>query len=198
MGRKKNSTSEMNVAEKLSAPLTQRLNELIIDGDKLKDFLGCTIQAVNQYKLGTSRPSLENLCKIAKFYGVSTDYLLGLSKIPTNKPDIQSACLTTGLEETAVDFLELLKNAKTIDCNYALEAINFLLSDCNVEFWKKLRVYFANSGKMFSAPIEGETEVQEFSADEVLSMYLAKNNEYLKTMRREWQQIHKKEEKEDG
>ena len=73
MGRKSSATSGMNVAEKQATPLAQRLNELITDSNGLKDFLGCSIQAVNQYKLGISRPSLENLCKIADFYGVSTD-----------------------------------------------------------------------------------------------------------------------------
>ncbi len=111
MGRKKNATSEMDVAEKLSAPLTQRLNELITDSNELKDFLGCSIQAVNQYKLGISRPSLENLCKIADFYGVSTDYILG--RTPTKTPDLKkrAMCDYSGLTESALEFLHSLQDS---------------------------------------------------------------------------------------
>lgn len=110
MGRKKNATSEMDVVEKLSAPLTQRLNELITDSNELKDFLGCSIQAVNQYKLGISRPSLENLCKIADFYGVSTDYLLGRTTVKTSDMDKRKMCDYSGLTESALEFLHSLKD----------------------------------------------------------------------------------------
>ena len=110
MGRKKNTTSEMDVAEKLSAPLTQRLNELIADSNELKDFLGCSIQAVNQYKLGISRPSLENLCKIADFYGVSTDYLLGRTPTKTSDMDKRAMCDYSGLTESALELLHSFKD----------------------------------------------------------------------------------------
>ena len=110
MGRKKNATSEMDVAEKLSAPLTQRLNELITDSNELKDFLGCSIQAVNQYKLGISRPSLENLCKIADFYGVSTDYLLGRTQTKTSDMDKRAMCDYSGLTESALELLHSFKD----------------------------------------------------------------------------------------
>lgn len=109
MGRKKNTTSDANVAEKLSTPLTQRLNELITDSNELKDFLGCSIQAVNQYKLGVSRPSLENLCKIADFYGVSADYLLGRTPTRTSDMDKRAMCDYSGLTESALEFLHSLQ-----------------------------------------------------------------------------------------
>lgn len=107
MGRKKNATSDMNVAEKMCTPLAQRLDTLITDSSALKEFLGCSIQAINQYRLGTSRPSLENLCKIADFYGVSTDYLLGRTPDDVRTPDMdkRGVCAYTGLSEKAVSRL---------------------------------------------------------------------------------------------
>lgn len=124
MGRKKNSTSETDVSEKMSAPLTQRLNELITDSNELKDFLGCSIQAVNQYKLGISRPSLENLSKIADFYGVSTDYLLGRTDIKTANADKRTMCEYSGLTESALEYLHSL-----LDNPDYLRMINAILSD---------------------------------------------------------------------
>lgn len=109
MARKKNNTSGLDAAQKQSTPLAQRLSELINNTNELKDYLGCSIQAVNQYKSGESRPSLENLCKIADFYGVSTDYLLGRAKSPTIDEDIQKAIKTTGLSEEAITHLNTVK-----------------------------------------------------------------------------------------
>lgn len=103
MPRRKNPTSDMDVAKKMKVPLAQRLNTLITDGNALKDFLDCSIQAVNQYKLGISRPSLENLCKIADFYGVSTDYLLGRTDTPSVNENIQIACRVTRLSQKSVE-----------------------------------------------------------------------------------------------
>ncbi|HIX30578.1 MAG TPA: helix-turn-helix domain-containing protein [Firmicutes bacterium] len=106
MGRKRSKTSEMDVAEKQKTPLAKRLSKLITDGNELKDFLGVSAQAINQYKLGLSRPSLENICKIADFYGVSTDYLLGRTDTPSIEEDTQTASKTTGLSEDSIVFLQ--------------------------------------------------------------------------------------------
>lgn len=128
MGRKKNATSEMDVPEKLSAPLTQRLNELITDSNELKDFLGCSIQAINQYKLGISRPSLENLCKIADFYNVSTDYLLGRTEIKTSDTDLKSACEFFGLTEESAKMVLAYKNVFKTTKNTTIRGLAWLFN----------------------------------------------------------------------
>ena len=110
MGRKRNPASDMDVSGKLSTPLAQRLNELITDTNALKDHLGVSAQAVNQYRLGLARPSLENLCKIADFYNTSTDYLLGKTNIKTASTDKRAMCEYTGLTESALEFLHSLRD----------------------------------------------------------------------------------------
>ena len=67
MGRKTIPASPMNVAEKQNTALAKRLDELITDTNALKTYLDISAQAINQYRLGISRPSLENLCKIADY-----------------------------------------------------------------------------------------------------------------------------------
>lgn len=132
MGRKRNDTSGMDVAEKQATPLARRLNELIVDGNALKDYLDVSAQAINQYRLGMARPSLENLCKIAKFYGVSTDYLLGLTDTPSTKEDIQAACKTTGLSEQAIEELHS-KTCDTFSPICTIPELNDLL--VSPKFW---------------------------------------------------------------
>lgn len=107
MPRKKSPTSEMKPSKQAKTPLAQRINSLITDANALKDYLGCSIQAINQFRYGESRPSLENLCKIADYYHVSTDYLLGRTPDDVKTPDmeIRGACAFTGLSSTAVAFL---------------------------------------------------------------------------------------------
>ena len=38
---------------------------------------GISMGALSAYETGRYAPALENLCKLADFYGVSLDYLLG-------------------------------------------------------------------------------------------------------------------------
>lgn len=102
MGRKTIPASSMNVAEKQNTTLAKRLDELITDTNALKTYLDISAQAINQYRLGISRPSLENLCKIADYYGVTTDYLLGRTTTKTVNEDIATTSKTTGLSEAAV------------------------------------------------------------------------------------------------
>ena len=126
----------MDISEKLSTPLTQRLNELITDNAELKDFLGCSIQAVNQYKLGVSRPSLENLCKIADFYGVTVDYLLGRTETKSPDANLKAVCDYTGLSEESVKSIKFDHSQKRGKGTF--EIMNFLISEFFLGFWANL------------------------------------------------------------
>ena len=44
--------------------------------------LGVTKQAVSNWENGNIQPSIEMLLRLAKLFGVSTDYLLGLENTP--------------------------------------------------------------------------------------------------------------------
>jgi transcriptional regulator with XRE-family HTH domain len=47
---------------------------------KLAEVLGLTKGAVNSWEAGSSQPSLLCVMKLAGFFGVTTDYLLGLNE----------------------------------------------------------------------------------------------------------------------
>jgi transcriptional regulator with XRE-family HTH domain len=61
-----------------------------------------TRQTFGNWLAGRNQPDYETLIAIAKYYNVSTDYLLGLTETPTRNEDVQKACTTTGLSEKAV------------------------------------------------------------------------------------------------
>ena len=46
----------------------------------LAEFMGVSVQAYQKYEYGTAEPTFDSLCKLADFYNVSTDYLLGREK----------------------------------------------------------------------------------------------------------------------
>jgi transcriptional regulator with XRE-family HTH domain len=61
----------------------KRIRELREDSDKtqkeLASVLHCSQQVYSNYELGQRDVPTDILIKIAKYYGVSTDYILGLS-----------------------------------------------------------------------------------------------------------------------
>lgn len=61
----------------------KRIRELREDSDKtqkeLARALHCSQQVYSNYELGQRDVPTDILIKIAKYYGVSTDYILGLS-----------------------------------------------------------------------------------------------------------------------
>ena len=66
----------------------QRLEDLRIDNDKtqaeIAEYLGCQREVYRRYEKGTRQIPVDFLIRLAAFYNVSTDYLLGLtnSKAP--------------------------------------------------------------------------------------------------------------------
>ena len=71
----------------------------------LSKYLGITSQMVGYYKIGKSSPDWETIVKIAKYFNVSTDWLLGISDFKTVSADIQNAINVTGLSESAIETL---------------------------------------------------------------------------------------------
>ena len=86
--------------------------------------LGISRATVALYESGARIPDAEVLRDIAQRCCVSADYLLGLSKIPTNDKDLAFVCNYTGLSERAVNMLEFTQHFP----GYS-EAIDSLLSD---------------------------------------------------------------------
>lgn len=135
MGRKKNITS-LDIGVKMTEFPAKALNQLINDSQQLAEYLHCSTQAINQYKNGTSRPSLDNLSKIADYYNVTTDYLLGRTEAPSSDPDIRTACDYTGLSPRAVDILHTLSNSPSYTRDLRISFIDHILeSDI---FWSRI------------------------------------------------------------
>lgn len=75
--------------------------------------LGVSREVLNHWESGTRQIKGEHLVKLATYYGVSADYLLGLTESPSTDETQIAAEKYTGLSSQAVTMLATLKNSET-------------------------------------------------------------------------------------
>lgn len=99
-------------------PFPKRLRELMgtsITQETLSSKIGKTRQTVSQYVNGISEPGYDTLVKIADFFDVSTDYLLGRTLTRTADTTKQAVMEYTGLSEANVNSLHhMVENAQPV------------------------------------------------------------------------------------
>ena len=89
--------------------------------------VGITRVAMGYYEKGERKPDVEILFKIADYYKVSADYLIGLSGVKTPDIDTQGMAAKTGLSERAIERICYIGNFlhKTESLNILLQSANF-------------------------------------------------------------------------
>jgi len=118
--------------EQALTPFAQRLSELMeergVSQAQVGEAIGAQRQTVSLYKLGQSKPDIESLAKIARFFEVTSDYLIGLSE--DNIPDLEARAIVdkTGLSKQALDVLLELKEDALLYSFNLWEAISFILT----------------------------------------------------------------------
>jgi transcriptional regulator with XRE-family HTH domain len=102
-----------NTADGYDGPFATRLRELMeapdISQAKVAEHVGVTRQAISSYSLGTSVPDIDKLVRIAEFFNVSTEYLLGRTEIKKVDATKQAAAEYLDLSEEAIDAIHLLR-----------------------------------------------------------------------------------------
>ena len=90
-----------------------------IENSKIKNLAKISKPSLNAYVNGENIPSIDKLITISKVLGVSTDYLLGLSEIPSFNEDFKLVHKHTGLSEKAIKILksQLEYHEEAINCN---------------------------------------------------------------------------------
>ncbi len=105
----------------------ERFSELRRDkGLKQKDvamLLNIAVSTVSNYETDTHEPDLENLCKLADLFGVSTDYLLGRTNIKT---DINSLNEPVSASMTRADIIEMMEQFSKEDCAHMVKTLRLL------------------------------------------------------------------------
>lgn len=125
----------------------ERLKELLQDRGvyqaRLAEVLNTTPQAISSYVNGKTTPDYDTLCNIAEFFGVTTDFLLGVSHTLSDEEDE----LLAEMKETGnVDFyfLRTFRQFKSVRDNlFSLYRGNIIAateeSALTYQFTKELR-----------------------------------------------------------
>lgn len=75
---------------------TERLKKLRTDKEisqaKLAMILGLTQQAIDRWEKGKNEPSMEMLMRLAAYFEVSVDYLVGMTELYPSKDKKNSGC----------------------------------------------------------------------------------------------------------
>ena len=104
----------MTAQEKYNAPFPTNLRDLLCETNTtitaLSKILGISRQAVSQYQDGTGQPNVEKLMKIAEYFNVSIDWLVGRKgSVKSLNPDEQAVGKYTGLSDEAIRTLHLIE-----------------------------------------------------------------------------------------
>lgn len=108
----------------------ERISELRKDrGMKQKEIareLNVAVSTVSNYETDSHEPDLTNLCKLADMLGVSTDYLLGRTDIPTNINVLKESIHDMITKEEVIHMLEHLSKE---DCAYLAKTMHLLYNN---------------------------------------------------------------------
>lgn len=107
---------KLNYKDNYYKPFPNRLRRLMrgdagkinrtVSQQELADYLGLKArQSVSAYCDGSGQPSWENIAKIAEYFSVSTDWLLGVTNIESVEQNIQVAAATLGISGKAAENL---------------------------------------------------------------------------------------------
>lgn len=111
------------------------LRELAPNSEAEKELaaaLGCTQNAIKQFKAGKSFPQPRNLVNIARYYKCSLDYLIGLSTVKSTEATVQSISEYTGLSESAILALHRIAGERSSEERRPLSFINRCFEDPDV------------------------------------------------------------------
>ncbi len=122
---------------------------------------GLTASSLSKWRDGKSDICSVNLCILAEYFHVSTDYLLGLSKsqyrvddLPENKKNLEYFISYTGLSKDSVDKLHQMKIDFTLTTLLNFLINNTLLLELTQVFFSFVNSYTDNKISSFSDIIE--------------------------------------------
>lgn len=102
---------------------TKRLRDLIDNCGKsrieIRNDLGCDLSTIAKHYNGDREVNTDFIVRYAKYFGVSSDYLLGLTDAPTDDKGLQFVCDYTGLNSDAViNIKHIIEIEEEIDALY--------------------------------------------------------------------------------
>lgn len=175
-------------------PFPTRLRDLLsAPGEtqgKLADAIGVQRQSIGQWKDGITSPDVNAFNKIANYYNVSADYLLGRTTEKSPDIDVQAIHKKAGLSEKAIRNLQSLNSISDEPVgNYELELrhrLNSFLEHPKIrEFIYNIQRAKQCSESTMSASITEEEYVAAVTSTFKIGSELFANHEVKKFYRQE-------------
>ena len=148
--------------------------------EKLKKYERVERSTLAKWETGRQDFKTKHIIALAEIFGVTSDYLLGLSNTPSIDPNIKTISDYTGLDEAAVEFLHYEPGS------VSLEIINRFIK--SYEFWDIMdelqRIQFLSG--MIIEECEEITDVQFDTLKECiqfLDSYYTKNTKFKKELK---------------
>lgn len=191
------------VSTKTTKLFADRLSDLVDEKKKetysqkqIASSIGVSSGSLSEWCSDQVTATIDNLVQIARYFGVSADYLLGLTDVKSQKPDIKSINQATGLHETAIKCLMMAKTfskstvaGSTFTGQDALMLYSHLISDVRV-----LETVAFVVDRLVSIQNEGlkESEKDVFKdSDEAISFYQYKIQKTLDNFVKSWLELYK-------
>lgn len=134
--------SKKSANEKYKAPFATAIRSLMVENgttqDDLADNIGKTRQTVSQYVNGISEPGYDTLVKIADYFDVSTDFLLGRTQ---DKNRLPSAIDQLGISDSVAEWLKSLAKKSVSDSAFTSNANHILENRTFQGLVHNLRIY---------------------------------------------------------
>ncbi|MCM1009143.1 MAG: helix-turn-helix domain-containing protein [Ruminococcus flavefaciens] len=119
----------MNYKEEFSKRLIRLREQKGLTQQQLADKLQITRQSLSLYEKAERTINIELFAKIADFFNVSTDYLMGRTDVTSMNEDIQTACKVTGLSEPVIEHIKDL--SKFVEDGYFTSVLEQLILGLN-------------------------------------------------------------------
>ena len=93
---------------------------------------GCDVSTVTKHYNGTRNLTIDFIAMYARYFNVSSDYLLGLSEVRTVSPDTAMICRVTGLDDKAVRTLSEINEPTNFESRKEIiKTLNYLIGELN-------------------------------------------------------------------
>ena len=116
----------------------ERLRSLIdetgLARQAIADEMGCDVSTITKHYNGTRNLTIDFIAMYARYFNVSSDYLLGLSEVRTVSPDTAMICRVTGLDDKAVQTLGEINDPTNFESpKEIIGALNYILGELDYQ-----------------------------------------------------------------
>lgn len=112
--------------------LRRLIDETGLARQAIADEMGCDVSTVTKHYNGTRNLTIDFIVMYARYFNVSSDYLLGLSEVRTVSPDTAMICRVTGLDDNAVRTLSEINEPTSFESpKEIIKTLNYLIGELN-------------------------------------------------------------------